>query len=128
MDMGHGDEIVFADANFPSVSHASNRLIQCCGYPLLSVLQPVLQLFPLDYAVDFSGILMQPPPSVPKPPEIWEEFRELLAKEQDGDKPFLYLKKPEFYSRSREAYVIVTTGERRPFSNIILRKGIITGG
>jgi L-fucose mutarotase len=68
---------------------------------------------------------MQPPPSNSLIPPIWKEFEALLKKEKDGDKPFLYMQKPDFYERSREAYVIVLTGERRKFSNIILRKGII---
>ena len=124
MEMGHGNEIVFADANFPAVSNAK-RIIYYAGHPIIPVLTAVLKHLPLDYAVDFSAILMAPPPANPLVPPIWEEFEALLKKEKDGDKPLLKLQKPDFYARSREAFAIVLTGERRKFSNIILRKGII---
>lgn len=124
MNMGHGDEIVFADANFPAASHA-RRLIHYSGQPLLGVLKSALTLMPLDYAVDFSAILMAPPESVRETPAIWADFAALLATQKDGDKPFLKLLKPEFYERARHAYAVVTTGEGRRFSNIIVRMGII---
>jgi L-fucose mutarotase len=129
--MGHGDEIVFADANFPAASHARCAAAHTPGivwypaFPLLDLLAGVLKLFPLDYAVDFSAILMQPPADRALKPPIWTDFEGLLKKEKDGDKPFLYLQKKDFYARAREAYIIAATGETRPFSNIILRKGVI---
>jgi L-fucose mutarotase len=124
MNMGHGDEIVFADANFPAASHAQ-RLVHCNGHPLVEVLRSALTLMPLDYAVDFSAILMAPPESAKLTPEIWADFTALLATQQDGGKPFLKLEKPEFYERARRAYAVVTTGEQRRFSNIIVRMGVI---
>jgi L-fucose mutarotase len=124
MGMGHGDEIVFSDANFPAVSHAQ-RLVHYNGYPLIDVLKSALTLMPLDYAVDFSGILMAPPESIKQTPEIWADFTALLATQKDGDKPFLKLPKPEFYERAKKAFAIVTTGEQRRFSNIIVRMGVI---
>jgi L-fucose mutarotase len=125
MEMGHGDEILFADANFPAVSHASERIIFYSGYSLLSLLPGVLQLFPLDYAADFSGILMQTTPAFPEKPWIWQELKALFQGVPYGDKPFLFLPKPEFYTRSKSAFAVVATGEGQRFSNIILRKGII---
>jgi L-fucose mutarotase len=68
---------------------------------------------------------MQPPADKALNPPIWTDFEELLKKEKNGDKPFLRLPKGDFYARSREAFVIVATGETRSFSNIILRKGVI---
>ena len=124
MGMGHGDEIVFSDANFPAASHAQ-RLVHYNGYPLTDVLKSALTLMPLDYAVDFSGILMAPPGPMGRTPEVWADFTALLATQKDGDKPFLKLEKPEFYERARRAYAVVTTGEQRRFSNIILRMGVI---
>jgi L-fucose mutarotase len=124
LEMGHGDEIVFADANFPSASHA-RRIAWYPGFPMLDLIAGVLTLFPLDYAVDFSAALMQPPADRALKPPIWNDFEDLLKKEKDGDKPFLYLQKKDFYARACEAFIVVATGETRPFSNIILRKGVI---
>ena len=126
MSMGHGDEIVFSDANFPAASHAQ-RLIHYNGYPLVDVLRSALTLMPLDYAVDFSGILMAPTKALKKDPEIWVDFAELLATQEEGKKTFLKLEKPEFYERARRAYAVVSTGEQRLFSNIIVRMGVVTG-
>jgi L-fucose mutarotase len=129
--MGHGDEIVFADANFPAASHArcaggmAGGIVWYSGFPMLDIITAVLKLFPLDYAVDFSAILMQPPADRALKPPIWTDFERLLKKEKDGDKPFLCLQKSDFYARAREAFVIAATGETRLFSNIILRKGVI---
>jgi L-fucose mutarotase len=125
MGMGHGDEIVFSDANFPSASHAQ-RLDHCNGHPLIDVLGSVLALMPLDYAVDFSGILMAPTKVLKNDPEIWADFAALLATQKEGGKPFLKLEKPEFYERARRAYAVVCTGEQRLFSNIIVRMGVVT--
>jgi L-fucose mutarotase len=125
MEMGHGDEIVFADANFPAVSHGQ-RIIFCRGLSLIPLLEGVLKLFPLDYAVEYSGILMRPPSEGQGEPPIWEEFRTLLRKEAHGDKPLLPIPKADFYARSKAAFAVAATGERRTFSNIMLRKGIIT--
>jgi L-fucose mutarotase len=124
MNMGHGDEIVFADANFPAASHA-RRLVHYPGHPLVDVLRSTLALMPLDYAVDFSAILMAPPEGLDMEPEIWADFAALLATREEGGKPFLKLAKPEFYERARRAYAVVSTGERRRFSNIIVRMGIV---
>jgi L-fucose mutarotase len=123
-EMGHGDEIVFADANFPAASH-NQRVLWYPGYPMIDIMTAALKLFPLDYAVEFSAILMQPPAERALKPPIWADFEVLLKKEKDGDKLFLYLQKSDFYARAGGAFVIVATGETRPFSNIILRKGVI---
>jgi L-fucose mutarotase len=125
MDMGHGDEIVFADANFPAASHAQ-RLVHYNGQPLVGVLRSALTLMPLDYAVNFSGILMAPTRALREDPEIWADLAALLATQKEGDKPFLKLEKPEFYERARRAYAVVSTGEQRLFSNIIVRMGVVT--
>jgi L-fucose mutarotase len=124
LGMGHGDEIVFSVANCPAASHAQ-RLVHYNGYPLVDVLKSALTLMPLDYAVDFSGILMSPPASVKQTPDIWADFTALLATQKNGDKPFLKLEKPAFYERARRAFAIVSTGEQRRFSNIIVRMGVI---
>jgi L-fucose mutarotase len=125
MNMGHGDEIVFADANFPAASHAQ-RLVHYNGCSLVDVLKSTLTLMPLDYAVDFSAILMAPTKALKKEPQIWADFAALLAAQEEGGKALLKLEKPEFYERARRAYAVVSTGERRLFSNIIVRMGVVT--
>ena len=122
MEMGHGDEIVLGDANFPAASHAQ-RLIRADGHGIPALLDAILPLFPLDYAVDFTAVLMAFRGD--SEPSVWRRYRELLAAYPDGNKPFLTLNKPEFYERATKAYCVVATGESERFANLIIRKGVI---
>ena len=122
MEMGHGDELVLGDGNFPAASHAQ-RLVRADGHSIPAMLNALLPLFPLDYAVDFSAVLMD---SRDTEPAIWQTYREKLSAYPDGDKQFLTISKPAFYDRAKQAYCIVATGESERFANLILRKGIIS--
>jgi L-fucose mutarotase len=121
MEMGHGDELVLGDGNFPAASHAQ-RLVRADGHTISAMLDALLPLFPLDYAVDFTAVLMD---SRGTEPAVWKTYKEKLGAYPDGDKQFLILSKPEFYDRAKKAYCIVATGETERFANLILRKGII---
>ncbi|MDR1155598.1 MAG: fucose isomerase [Bacteroidales bacterium] len=122
MEMGHGDEIVLGDSNFPSASHAQH-LVRSDGHRIPDLLGAILPLFPLDYAVGHAAVLMgcngNPQPSV------WNRYREILNAYPEGDKPFSVISKIEFYQQAKSAYCIVATGESETFANIILRKGVI---
>jgi L-fucose mutarotase len=121
-EMGHGDEIVFGDSNFPAASHAQ-RLIRADGHSITALLNAVLPLFPLDYAVDYSAVLMIYRGD--KEPAVWSRYSEILKVYPDGDKQFLTLPKPEFYERAKKAHCIVATSESEGFANLIIRKGVI---
>jgi L-fucose mutarotase len=121
MEMGHGDELVLGDGNFPAASHAQ-RLVRADGHTIAAMLDAILPLFPLDYAVDFTAVLMD---SRGAEPEIWKIYKEKLGTYPDGNKQFLVIPKPEFYERAKKAYCVVATGETARFANIIIRKGII---
>ena len=122
MEMGHGDELVLGDGNFPAASHAQ-RLVRADGHSIPTMLDAILPLFPLDYSVDFSAVLMD---SRNTEPAVWQTYREKLSACPDGDKQFLVISKPEFYERAKQAYCVVATGESERFANIIIRKGIIS--
>ena len=122
MEMGHGDEFVLGDGNFPAASHAQ-RLVRADGHHILAMLDAILPLFPLDYAMDFSAVLMD---NRGIEPTVWTCYRQKLSMYPEGNKPFLVISKPEFYERAKNAYCVVATGEMEKFANIILRKGIIT--
>ena len=122
MEMGHTDEIVFADSNFPAASHA-RRLIRADGIGITDLLDAVLPLFPIDYATDHSALLMAK--NGEGEPRVWAAYKEKLASYSNGGKPLAELPKPEFYERARNAYCIVATGETETFANLIIRKGVI---
>lgn len=121
-EMGHGDELVFGDSNFPAASHAQ-RLLRADGHSITALLDAILPLFPLDYAVDFTAVLMAF--SGDHEPAVWSKYREILARHPDGRKPHLTLAKPEFYERAKKAYCVVATSEAESFANLIIRKGVV---
>lgn len=128
MEMGHGDEIVIADGNFPGASHARN-LVRCDGHGVSQVLEAVLRLFPLDSYVPQPVALMQVVPGDPVVPVIWDKYHEIVRRwEPQAEKAgFEEVERSLFYQRAKNAYAVVTTGETAIYANILLRKGIITG-
>jgi len=122
MEMGHGDEIVFGDCNFPASSHAK-RLIRADGQRITEMLDAILPLFPIDYAVEYSAVLMDCGNGAKV--EVWKKYKEKLSSYPDGDKNFLIIPKQEFYERAKKAYCVVATSESEGFANLIIRKGVI---
>lgn len=123
MEMGHGDEIVIADANFPAVSLAQ-RLVRADGHPIPAVLDAILQFFPLDSYVNAPVALMDVVPGDPSEPEIWETYAEIIACHERAIATE-HIERFAFYERAQKAYAIVATGERSLYANIILKKGVI---
>ena len=123
MEMGHSDEIVIGDGNFPAASNAK-RLIRCDGHGVPELLDAILQLFPLDTYVDSPVMLMQVTPGDDVDPVIWKDYRKIVDKHQDNVK-FEEIERFAFYERARDAYAIVATGESALYANVILKKGVV---
>lgn len=123
-EMGHGDEIVIADANFPAASIAK-RLIRADGHDVPSLLKAVLKLFPLDEFVERPAALMQVVAGDTTKPTIWKDYKEII--QQSGEKflDFDMVERFAFYERAKKAYAILATGESALYANIILKKGVI---
>jgi len=124
MEMGHGDEIVIADGNFPSASIAK-KLVRLDGHSAVAVLEAVLQLLPLDTFVDNAVILMSVVPEDNYKPDIWDKFRSVIAKSNESFQEFKYIERFQFYERAKAAYAVIATGETARYANVILKKGII---
>ena len=78
-EMGHGDEIVIADANFPAVTCAK-RLVRADGHSGTDMLEAILTLFPLDKVAEKNALLMAvSEKNVPNPP-IWKEYEDIMKK------------------------------------------------
>lgn len=123
MQMGHGDEIVLADQNFPAYS-LGKRVVECNGIDICTLIEAIIPLFMLDQAIDYNVAVMSPNDNGELP--LWAEYEKRIAAGGDKVLPFKKLTKPEFYEQSKKAYAVVVTGEKRRFANIILRKGIIS--
>jgi len=121
-EMGHGDEIVLGDGNFPAASNAK-RLVRCDGHGVPELLEAILQLFPLDTYVENPAALMQVTPGDSVVPVIWEEYKSIIAKH--GNFKLEEVERFAFYERAREAYAIIATSESALYANIILKKGVL---
>lgn len=122
MEMGHGDEIIIADGNFPAASHAQ-RLVRCDGHGVPEVLEAVLKLLPLDQYVEKPVALMDVVPGDTVVPVIWEEYKSEIAKY--GNVEIEFMERFDFYERAKKAYAIVATGEIAQYANVILKKGVV---
>jgi len=120
MSMGHGDEIVLADADFPAVT-CSQRLIRSDGVQLVTLLDAILPLFPLDQFVAKPAIVMDPASWGGQEPASYRVFRETIKKHAPQVQEFEYIDRFDFYRRAKQAFAVVATGEAD--GNIILKKG-----
>ncbi|MFH1968876.1 MAG: RbsD/FucU domain-containing protein [Verrucomicrobiota bacterium] len=120
MSMGHGDEIVLADADFPAVT-CSKRLIRADGVPLTSLLKAILPFFPLDSFVDKPVLTMDPASWGGREPESYHRFRETIKQHDAKFQDFEFIDRQDFYDRAHQAYAVVITGEAD--GNLILKKG-----
>lgn len=125
MEMGHGDEIVLGDGNFPAASH-TNNLIRCDGLMIPELLNSILELLPLDTYVKQPVALMDVAAGDNYKPEIWKDYKEILEKTGIKDTKIDYLERHAFYERSKKACAIVSTSEKFLYANIILKKGVIS--
>ncbi|MGG0663548.1 RbsD/FucU domain-containing protein [Viridibacillus arvi] len=122
MEMGHSDEIVIADGNFPAASH-NEKIVRLDGNDLASILEGILFLMPLDTYVENPICLMMHGKEVERP-QIWKEYEELVTKSENVFEAE-YLSRESFYERAKKAFAIVTTSEKALYANIILKKGVI---
>lgn len=121
--MGHGDEMVIADANFPA-SSVGPPALRLDGVSATDVCEAVLALMPLDEFVPEQGFTMEVVGDPTAVPPIVGEFRSIVARLEPKAK-IGTLERFAFYGRAAKAFVVVQTGENRLYGNIILKKGII---
>lgn len=124
MEMGHGDEIIFADGNFPASTNAQ-RLVRCDGHIVTELLEAILPFFPLDTYSDTPVGLMEVVAGDNIIPVIWEDYKAVIKKNENREVPIEFIERFEFYERAKKAYAIVATSEFAQYANIILKKGIV---
>lgn len=121
-DMGHGDELTIADANYPAVSN-SKRLVRLDGLSMTDVLSAVLEIFPLDDFVDSPVFLMSPGDDKPAP--LLSAVQKIVNAAHATKCVVTPLPRFDFYDRARESFACIATAERRLYGNVILKKGIL---
>jgi L-fucose mutarotase len=123
MEMGHTDELVIADGNFPAGAHPP-RVVRLDGHGIPALLDAILAFYPLDRYVDAPVTLMAVLPGDPVVPVIWDEYKAIIAKHEANIR-CKEIDKYEFYESSRKAYAVVATSESALYANIILKKGVV---
>ena len=125
-EMGHGDELVIGDGNFPAASMAQ-RLVRADGHGVALLLDALLPLFPLDRFVEQPVGLMAVVPGDTTVPTIWDEYRAIVEKYQPARiaKGFDMVERFAFYERTQQAYAVLATGESALYANVILKKGLV---
>ncbi|MEQ2309614.1 hypothetical protein AMECASPLE_000706 [Ameca splendens] len=127
--MGHGDELVLADANFPtsSICTSGPKEIRADGLGIPQLLEAILKLLPLDTYVPSPAAVMDLVDSdkqrclaVP----VWENYTQLLSL-TGSESPLEKVERFAFYERAKRAYAVVATGETALYGNLILKKGVI---
>jgi L-fucose mutarotase len=127
MEMGHADELVIGDGNFPAASMAQ-RLVRCDGHGVPELLDAILGLFPLDTFVDRPVALMEVVPGDTTVPKIWKTYEQIVAKHAGLDTEIDFVERFAFYERAKKAYCIIATGEAALYANVILKKGVVVDG
>jgi L-fucose mutarotase len=124
MKMGHGDELVLADGNFPADANAQ-RIERADGHGVVALLEAALKFFPLDTFVEAPVAVMQPVGDDAAEPPIWGDFRRLTTAAAGRSIELDCVERFDFYERTRNAYAIVATGETAIYANVILKKGVV---
>ena len=124
-EMGHGDEIVIGDANFPSANYGQ-RVIRADGIGGEALLDAILTVIPLDTYADENLMLMALVPSDEGKvnPVIWDKYKAIAA-ERDGNQRVANIERFAFYERAKKAYAVVASGEEAIYANVIIKKGVI---
>jgi len=125
---GHGDEIVLADAHFPSSSicRSGPKEIRADGHGIPALLEAILKLYPLDPYVDSPVAVMQVVPSDKDfVVTVWDKYQTIVDEAEQKKIVFEKVERFAFYERAKAAFAIVHTGETAKYGNIILKKGLV---
>lgn len=127
MEMGHGDEIIIADGNFPSAAIAQ-RLVRLDGHGVAEILDAVMRFFPLDTYTENPVGLMEVVSGDNVKPEIWNDYKSIIGKYEPENCKIEFIERFDFYERAKKAYAVIATGETAIYANIMLKKGVVKNG
>lgn len=126
-EMGHSDQIVISDGNFPAESMGKDSIvIRCDGHGVAELLDAILTVFPLDTYVDKPVNLMEVMPGDNVETPIWDTYKEIIQKHDNrGAETVGTIERFKFYDEAKKAYAIIATGEKALYANVILQKGVV---
>jgi L-fucose mutarotase len=121
--MGHGDEIVLADAHFPGETFNA-RVLRADGIKIADLLAAILPLFELDAYVPHPLVMMDAVPGDTLDPLVEAGYLKSIHQSNPSVAPIELIGRFDFYERSKNAFAVVMTGETAKYGNIILKKGV----
>jgi L-fucose mutarotase len=121
--MGHGDEIVLADAHFPGETYGK-LVLRADGLKIPDLLDAILPLFILDTYVASPLIMMSAVAGDQLDPAVEASYRQAIDKHWPNTPPIQRIDRFEFYDRAKQAFAVLMTGELAKYGNIILKKGV----
>lgn len=121
--MGHGDEIILADAHFPGETF-NPRVLRADGLRIPALLEAILPLFELDAYVPNPLAMMAAVPGDRLDPVVEESYLAAIRKTNPKVAPIERIERFAFYERAKSAFAVVMTGETAKYGNIILKKGV----
>ncbi len=126
MQMGHGDDIVLGDINYPSCS-MGKRCIYAKGIRITDMLEAILEFFPLDTFEPGSVAVMDPGDRLQGDPPVWADYDRILRAKDfaGGYSEFYKMQRFDFYERAKNSFAILQTSEDALFACMILRKGVM---
>ncbi|NBJ70814.1 MULTISPECIES: L-fucose mutarotase [Clostridia] len=123
MEMGHGDELVISDANFPA-ERVGQRVVRADGHTVPELLKAILELFPLDKYSNYQYALMEVVEGDDVEPVIWNAYSEVIEREHPNAQ-VKYMGRFDFYKQAQGAFAVLITGETALYGNVIIKKGVI---
>lgn len=127
--MGHGDDLIITDTNFPSDSIARQtrlgRLLRLDNVTAARAARAVLSLYPLDTFVDDAAARMEIVDDPERIPPVQMEVQDEIDKAEGKPTPMISIERHAFYERAKSAYCVIQTGERRFYGCFAFRKGVI---
>ncbi len=122
--MGHGDELVIVDANFPAASTCP-RVVRVDGADAVRVLDAILSVMPLDDFVDAPCARMEVVGDAAAEPPVCKAFQEVIDRHEQGRFKLATIERFAFYERARKAFALVQSDERRLYGNVLLKMGVV---
>ena len=126
--MGHGDDLIIADTNFPSDSVAKQTVhgkLLRIDASAAQVVKAVLSLYPLDTFVDDSAARMEIVGKPDEIPAVQQEVQKEVNKAEGKAWPMISVERYAFYERAKQGYCVIQTGERRFYGCFAFRKGVV---
>jgi L-fucose mutarotase len=121
--MGHGDELVLADAHFPGESQGVD-VIRADGLQIPDLLEAILPLFALDEHSDHSVFMMAPVEGDVVDPNVEKRYRGVIDKHWPGTPAIAQVDRFAFYEQAKDSFAIVQTGDTKTYANVIIKKGV----